>query len=426
MQSRGDETSIRIQYMKREFMMQKKKSIKEYIGFGTNVVLNMFGSALPIAILQLFVLPTIASKTGSLAYGQIIAMIGLLSLGSEPFGSALNNSRLLMENKYNERRIKGDFNYLIVLTVPISILLVVFACIFYVGEIGFFTIVSAAIISTTILLQKYYMVHFRICLDYKMVLVNSIVLCSGYLIGLFLFLKGGSYLLVYLFGGALSLVNTLWRNPLLKEPAKKTALFNETARCGGTLLFVEFSNSFIKYADRLLLYPFLGGTAVSIYYSATVISKIINLTVAPISTVILSYFSRMKTMTKRMFCRMLVFTAVVGVAGYFVCIVISRPTLQLLYPNWFAESFALVGVTTATAVVDAISSVIRPAVLKFRNVKWQFLLGGSNLVLYTSLAYVCYLLGGIRGFCFGLLINSIIQLIMRVIIFLRQPRQHEL
>ncbi len=408
--------------MKRKIMMQSKKSIKEYAGFGTNVILNMFSSALPIAILQLFVLPTIAAKTGSVAYGQIIAMIGLITLGSEPFGSALNNTRLLMENKYNERWIKGDFNYLILFAVPLSIIFVVFACAFYVGETEFLIIVSVAIIATTVLVQKYYMVYFRICLDYRRVLVNSIVLCSGYLLGLYLFLKGGSYLLVYLLGGILSLLNTLLRNPLLKEPAKKTKLFSETARGSGTLLFVEFSNSFIKYADRLLLYPFLGGTAVSIYYSATVISKLISMAVAPISTVILSYFSRMITMTKGMFYRMLVFTTVVGVIGYFVCVVISRPILQLLYPDWFSESVALVAVTTATAVVDAIGSVIRPAVLKFRNIKWQFLLGGSNLVLYTSLAYVFYLIGGIRGFCFGLLINSIIQLTMRIIIFLRQPR----
>ena len=71
-------------------------------------------------------------------------------------------------------------------------------------------------------------------------------------------------------------------------------------------------NSIVKYADRLILYPLLGGVAVSIYYSATIISKLISLAVTPLSTVILSYFSKMESLKRRTFYVMLSVGLTVG------------------------------------------------------------------------------------------------------------------
>ena len=199
-------------------------------------------------------------------------------------------------------------------------------------------------------------------------------------------------------------------------------IFKNILKKNSILLFVEFMNSIVKYADRLILYPLLGGVAVSIYYSATIISKLISLAVTPLSTVILSYFSKMESLKRRTFYVMLSVGLTVGAVCYIFCVLIAESILNWLYPKWAAESMQLVYITTACAVVGAVNNIVRPAVLKFRNISWQLLLGGADTVLYIGLAYTFFLIGGLKGFCIGLLINAIIQLFLRVVIFLTQPQ----
>ena len=346
-------------------------------------------------------------------------MIALLTLISEPLGFAINNARLLVNLDYEAIGDTGDFNYLIAICVPVNLLIIVAGTMLYIQDYDFLTVLMMAISSTIILIHKYYMVYFRLQLDYARIFISNMILCIGYWIGLLLFEMSFSWLLIYVIGGLASLIYTLYKNPLIKERFGKTRLLENTLGKMRALLFVEISNSIIRYADRLLLYPLLGGTAVSIYYSATVISKIISLSISPISTVILSYFSRMNELGKRHFLMMVCITAFMGIVGYMICVFMAHPVLICLYPNWADESFYLVFITTATCVVDAINSVIRPAVLKFRCTKWQYWIGSSNAAFYIILSIVFFHFGGLEGFCFGLLANALVQFIFRFWIFMR-------
>lgn len=57
----------------------------------------------------------------------------------------------------------------------------------------------------------------------------------------------------------------------------------------------------INYADKILLYPLLGGTMVSVYYAATVFSKVVSLAITPINSVALSYLSKINKKTNSLF-----------------------------------------------------------------------------------------------------------------------------
>ena len=398
------------------------RSIQKYklLGFVKNVVFNIISSVLPLAVLQLVVFPFIARNVDSVENGRIISLIALLTFFAEPLGYALNNARLLEHKKYSVNNIFGDFNLLVLICLPINIIVLTYCVSDYMHEYSIVVLVLMNIASAIIFLQKYYMVYFRIVLDYNRVFTSNLLLSIGYLIGLYFFHITFNWILIYVFGGILALIFTLFKNPLVKEPIKRTVFFNDTLKSIGALLFVECSNSVIKYSDRLILYPLLGGNAVSIYYSATIISKLIAMAISPISTVILSYFSRMDQLSKKNFLFMLLLTTLVGSIGYVVCVIISKPILSYLYPKWAFQSVHLVYVTTATSVFDAISSVARPAVLKFRDTNFQYIIGSSSAVLYVILGLVFYYFGGLYGFCVGLMLNSFLQLLLRIFIFLKQ------
>ena len=402
--------------------MLDENTRKYYTGFVWDVALNIVSSAIPIAVLQLVILPTIASATSSEKNGQIVTLISFLTLAAEPFGFALNNTKLLVNETYTMEKSRGDFNYLLLISIPLNAIIIIIGTIYYAPDGGAVFVFMMLLTSTIILLQRYFMVFFRLTLNYRRILLDSFFLCTGYLIGLLLFNTSRDWILVYASGSIFSLSQTLWHNKLLKGPIRRTPFFKNILKKNSILLFVEFMNSIVKYADRLILYPLLGGVAVSIYYSATIISKLISLAVTPLSTVILSYFSKMESLKRRTFYVMLSVGLTVGAVCYIFCVLIAESILNWLYPKWAAESMQLVYITTACAVVGAVNNIVRPAVLKFRNISWQLLLGGADTVLYIELAYTFFLIGGLKGFCIGLLINAIIQLFLRVVIFLTQPQ----
>lgn len=392
--------------------------------FIKNFVLNLIGCVIPIVLLQLYIYPQIAQEVGGNQYGRILSMIGLLTLVAEPLGSALNNSRLILQSEYEKKDDWGDSNLLLLFSIPINIISLLIMAIFYMKENEITTIILLVIISSLLMMQKFYSVYFRIQLDYMRSMICSVVLCAGYIMGLIVFKSGYSFWWIYIIGYAFGLAFVIWRNPLVKEPCRKTSLFYRGVKINITLVFVEFSNSFIKYADRLLLYPLLGGNAVSIYYAASIISKMIAMAVSPMSTVILSYLSKINKIGNRVLSVMLGAIFMVAMVGYFLCIFISKPILMWLYPHWYTESLAIVNITTATAVIDAIGMIVRPIILRYKKLKFQYVISLTNLILYVFFAYSFYFKWGLKGFCIGILFNSIIQLIIKILIVIRTSNSY--
>lgn len=126
------------------------------------------------------------------------------------------------------------------------------------------------------------------------------------------------------------------------------------------LILSSALSNVLTYVDRLLLFPLLGGTMVSVYYASTLFGKAISLGITPINGVVLSYFSRLKRLKVNTFKTMLVASGILGVLGFFACMLVSRPILTLLYPQWMDQAMHYIGITTATAMVAMVISVIQP------------------------------------------------------------------
>ncbi len=396
--------------------MNKKKLVGD-------AALNLIASAVPIVLLQLLILPLIASRLGDKDYGLAITLVSLFTLTSHSFGNVLNNIRLLQNKDYEEKDHEGDFNFLLVICLSVSTVFTIVGSLYYGKSLSFVDVLLIVFISCFILLREYLIVAFRLILNYKAILVNNIILGIGYLAGLVLFYIIGWWQLVYLVGSASSLIYIVKNTKLLKESYKRTPLFKPTLYKSTILFIAGFTGTALSYADKLLLYPLLGPAAVSIYYSATIIGKMISMGITPISGVMLSYLARIDKVKQKSFLLLLAGTFLIGIVGYFICVLISKPLLHLLYPAWAEESLKLIYITVATAVVGAMSSVIKPLVLRFNSINWQIVLSTVNLAIYLICAFIFYNLYGLIGFCIGILISALINLFLLIIIFLSSYRK---
>lgn len=258
---------------------------------------------------------------------------------------------------------------------------------------------------------------FRIVLNYKSILINNLFLGAGYLFGLLIFFVFEYWQLVYLFGALFSLIYITRYSDLLQESYKTTLFFKETLYETIILFISVFLKSMMTYADKLLLFPLVGASAVSIYYSANLMGKIISMAITPISSVMLSYLAKMKIMKTKSFNLILLFTSILGVIGYVIILFISQPILEILYPAWANESLKLIPVTTATVIVGVISSVIHPIILRFNHINWQLWINLLNLVIYVVCAFIFYNYFGLLGFCVGMLIANVIKLLIMIFAF---------
>ncbi|WP_404292786.1 hypothetical protein LG276_21265 [Cytobacillus kochii] len=380
-------------------------------------ILNIIATSLPLIILQLIILPIIGTILGDTKYGLMVTLVSLTTLLSHPLGNVLNNVRLLVNEDYQKNRLSGDFNILLVNSIIINSILVIFGTIYYEAHSSFINIVLIWGISCLNLVREYLIVSFRLTLNYKGILVNNIILGIGYLFGLLLFYIYEYWQFIYIVGALFSLLYIILKSNLLKEGFTTTILFKKTSYKAVILFLSTFMKTVLSYADKLILFPLLGPAAVSVYYTATVLSKLITRLITPVTSVMLSYLAKMQGFKIKHFALLISVMTGIGIVSYFIIVVISEPMLNLLYPQWASESMRLIYITAATTVVGLISSVINPIILRFKNINWQLGISGANLIITVLAVFIFYNLYGLLGFCIGMLISNILKLIMMVLVF---------
>ncbi|MFW7420201.1 lipopolysaccharide biosynthesis protein [Vagococcus fluvialis] len=378
---------------------------------------NIIATAIPIIALQLVILPIIGLRLGQNEYGLVITFISITTVFSIPFGNVLNNLRLLVEDEYQENRIVGDFNYLLLVSLMINSILVIIILFFMKNKIDIIDFSLLLLMSGLNIIREYFLVSFRLELNYRKILENNFYQAIGYLIGVLIFFIIPYWELIYISGFLLSIYFILKNSKLHKESLSKTIYFKSTLKKSVVLFISTFLKTFITYADRLLLFPLLGATAVSIYYSSSVVGKILGMAIMPISGVLLSYLRNSKELSNKKFFKMCGILIIISIIGYFIINWVSIPVLKILYPKWYLESQKLISINTATALIITMTSIIHPFILKFRDIKWQMIINIVNLISYMLFIYIFYYYFGLLGFCVGILLSNFLKLLLMVYIY---------
>ena len=388
---------------------------KKTIAF--DMALNITAAALPVAALQLFFLPHIASRLGGDAYGLLITIIAVFSIIPITMGNVLNNIRLIVDRKYNEEQIEGDFNILVCGLLFISTLLVTVIAFIIDPQPSALSLFITVVAADLMLLNEYYIVAFRLKINYKFILIANCFKVAGYYIGYKFFIITGFWQIVYIVGELLCLVFISCTSRLWKEPLQKTAYFKQCSFDTGELLIAKTINNALVYADKLIIYPLLGGTNVSIYYAATVIGKMVSMAINPMNSVALTYLSKIRSKSDKLFTYTMGIGSILCIAGYFICILISRPLLSFLYPQFVDSAMQFVYVTTAIIVVRTLIAIADPFILRFFAMKWQILLNGLTFLIYIVLCLVLMRFFGLMGFCVGILVTNCLKLLYMIRIY---------
>lgn len=386
-----------------------------------NMLLNTFAAAIPVLILQVIVLPFFARTLAAVHYGLLLTLLSVLNFIPASLGNALNNIKLLYRKKYEDEHVSGDFQVILLAECIVSVVCVVLFTYIYTRDYPEFSFVNyllLVIITVLWILREYYIVAFMLDIRYDCILINNIIMGTGFLLGIGLYHISGLWELVYILGYASSLVYIFLRTDLWKERLTKTHLFK--CICKENIIYVLACLLYrvTSYADKMLLFPIIGGALLSVYHTATLSGKIMSMVITPISGVMLAYLSKMNNSRgERSFHQILKIGSVVCLIVYFVCLLVSRPILGLLYPQFIEEAMLYIPVTTATVITGGMISLLNPYVLRYLSMIWQFVINIINVTAYIALAFVMMHFWGLWGFCMGCMIASFIKLLTIIVIY---------
>lgn len=386
--------------------------------FIVDVLLNIVSVALPLFVLQLISLPIVASRVGGETYGVVIAVISTMTIISFPMGNGLNNTRLLRDEQYQKEKVKGDFNFLLSSGAFLSALVMAAATWLINPQTSIISVFILIIVIVASIAKDYLVVGFRLNLNYRNIFFNNLWLAVGYLVGTWLFSLLGYWQLIYLVGLIFSLIYIVTHLTLHKEAFGITSQFQETWKIGSQLYIAGLLKALINYADKLILLPILGPLSVSVYYSATIIGKLISMVINPVNSVLLSYLVKMKSFSLKKFFVLLCILSLLSFSGYFITIWISPYFFNLVYPDWASDSIKIVRITTATAVISMMSALIQPFNLRFNNTKWQIYMSILYLVIYLGLSITLAYQNGLIGFSWGVLIAAVFNLSLQLAVFI--------
>lgn len=397
--------------------MQKYKKIV------MDIILNVVATAVPLIVLQLIILPSLADKMNEESYGLILTMISIFTVICGSFGNALNNIRLIKNAEYEKQKMQGDFSLILLCETILSAIIVIVS--FQHLKLIFIDYILSVILAILWISREYYIVAFRIRLDFRGIVFNNIALVTGYIIGYGLFLIYSYWEIIYILGMLFSIIYIVKKTDITREKVCITPLLQGTIQELFFLTFASLVNSLLNYADRLVIYPLIGGAAVSIYYSSTLFGKLVSTAVTPLNSVMLSYLAKKRNLQKGILKRVVAVSVVAACIGYLICRIIAYPALNIIYPKWADESIKYVPITTLVAMLNMIISVLSPFLLKYCKMKWQLIINISVLITYLFCSVTLYNVWGLTGFCIGVLISNIIKLLIMLILGFKATKLEE-
>lgn len=391
---------------------------------------NIAASVVSAGVLQGLVYPMLALTFDSALYGSILTSMGFINTVSVSLGNTLNNTRLIQQNKYENEKVQGDFNILLSIVNIIG-----FVSIFTIADLMFqFSLTIKVLMGAEVILltvRAYFLVAYRIKLNYKKNLVCNIVIAGGYILGLGINYFLSIWPVVFICGELFGNLYLFSTSELHKEPLKITPIFKGTVGKYVVLILTSLSGNLLLYLDRMLLYPLLGGEAVSIYTVAAFLGKTLGIVMTPVAGVLLSYYAQKNfQMNQKVFWKINSLTFLVA-AVFLICIIPIGPFFTgIFYPTLIEAAKPYLLLANLAATISVVANMIQPSIIKFVPIYWQIIKEAIYGIAYVGLSLLLFKNHGIYGFCVAAIIANALKLAVLCLIgtayFMKEKNNPEL
>jgi O-antigen/teichoic acid export membrane protein len=391
-------------------MTNRKLKIKQFFG---DTLLYLLAGVVDLGVVQLIVFPILARVVSEAEFGTITTLYGINTVIILVCGSTLGTLRLLSPTEDYD-----DYQLLALCLSLISFLVSILLFNLYGEDTSLFDIFAYALATVVQTYIYYGATLYRKVLRINQFLYMRVVGVIGYLLGLVAWNLTNHWSLIFVVGMGLSLVYLNATTRILFEPLNRSKNLGNKVRELASLGQSNFVNQLLVNWDRFILIPILGPTSAGYYFSASVISKMINLITNPLTQVLLSYLvnSNLKIKKKKLLEIQLIAFAISLVLSPIV-FGVSDVAVRYLYPQLLSgyKNYKLLLILLSIAfTVSAMANMINTILLRFYHLKLQLYVSMIYGIIFCILSIFLSIRYGVIGygvaFLIGILIKTVLQM----------------
>lgn len=261
-------------------------------------------------------------------------------------------------------------------------------------------------------------------LKYLNIIYLDLFIVTGYLLGLFLHKIVPFWIIVLIIGEILGLLY-LSTNKLIEF--EKPVIGTRFKKISIEYLYVVLSSSIstgLNYLDRFLIPLLINLQALSIYYAAQIIPKILMLIINPLLNVVLSYMTNSDDLSvnKLNIFKLNGILFVFMIPLYFTINFITPFAVNILYPNLSVLTLPIVPLASAIVIFQILANVNTTILLTNLNMSVQVIVQNIFLIIYLTISIVLSYIYGLEGFMKSALLSYIIKCVMLIYYIYKNPR----
>lgn len=409
-------------------------------------------------VLQLLIYPGLNARMGAEAFGTVLYFISVISIMGTGFGTAASYSRMVA--KKNRSQANGDYNVFLLMVAGVSLVVTAVALVVvgrFRGDVSGAATASGTVLGLAltgapflpaflpvfvlmvVTVVRYYAdVEYRMTIRFLDYCVFFAVVSLGYVVGLFAFdllgrgtgtgttlssgIGGGSCWWIVLLMGELSgILYTVIRGSIFRPPfTVLSSSYKENLKSCWIISASNLLSALILNADRILLILMVGARQVTVFYTASLIGKIVAMLTTPLNGVIISYFTNYKIkLEKRTFALISIGLLVVSVIGADLCTAVSIMFVKLMYPDVFEAARQFFFPANLGQILYFVSGSLMVIVLSFTGEKLQLKINVIYVALFAILVIPMTYVMGMQGLAAGLVIVNAMRLMITAFLGMR-------
>ena len=394
--------------LKALFTRENRKKILDLIySIGAAGIFNL--------VIQIIVYPDFKRVLGEDKNGVALSIISLIAITAGTCGYAVNCSRILgVEKGYTK---SSDYNLILLCMGTVgSIIGVIY--ILSLGYTSALSIVLFILLTFTTMLRYYSEVEYKINVNFFRYMIYYILISVGYLIGLLIFHKTGEWMIPLIIGESLAVLFVVIFGKIYRPPfIKPTKNFLPILSSIGFIFLSALIDNVTLHADRILLLAITGdGTAVTVYYAASLMGKVISMLTLPINAIMISYLVRYKGgLTKKLWITIIAAASAFGLVGFVGCLIASPILINVLYSGLLEQAAPILAPAILGQVLYFVSGMLMMVLLRFKGEKNQLIFNAAYAVEFFSSVALGTFIGDLNGFVYGILIANAIRFIAVVV-----------
>ena len=367
-------------------------------------------------VLQLLIYPEIEQRVGADAFGTVLYLISAVSVMGAGFGTAASYSRMMA--KKNREETNGDYNAFLLIIAAISVP-VTFVSLWAAEGAAFGLFLPVLVLMIVTVFRYYADVQYRMTIRFKEYFLFFVATSVGYVIGLLLYPVTRSWVFVILLGEVFGIVFTVITGTIFRAPFfNLSGCFKENM---ASAWFISGSNlvaALILHSDRILLRLLVAEErAVTIFYTASLVGKIVAMITTPLNGIVISYLTNYKIeMNKKRFAGIGALFMGLTVIGAAACCVVSMIFVKWRYPDIYEEASEFFFLANLGQLMYFISGSLMVILLAFTEEKLQL---GINIIYGIAFAVIVIpatYFGGIVGISYGLVAVNAVRFILVIML----------